>query len=117
MDSIQPDSTLSVFFRLCRMAASCVFLTVLFPASSAHAYRILFYHNSLDGTEGALLKCVDILRGAGHEVNVIDVKGRHYDPAGDNWGAPYDQVWDMRFVGRDPHTTFDGPSQPRILAG
>jgi hypothetical protein len=34
-----------------------------------------------------------------------------------NWVASYDQVWDLRFVGRDSHTPSDGPFRPSILAG
>lgn len=74
-------------------------LFLLSPPSFAH--RILFYYNSQDGTEGGLTQCVSILQRAGHHVTAVDVKGDSHDPTGDNWGAPYDQVWDMRFVDRD----------------
>ncbi len=65
------------------------------------SYNILFYYNSGDGTDDALLECVTILQNAGHHVTTVDVDGKNRDPRGDNWGAPYDQVWDMRFVDRD----------------
>jgi hypothetical protein len=96
-----PKRTIGLSSRGFGMVLGWAFLSALLLASPAHAYRILFYHNSLDGTEGALLKCVSILQEAGHQVSVVDVKGRGYDPTGDNWGAPYDQVWDMRFTDRD----------------
>ncbi|HTC21319.1 MAG TPA: hypothetical protein VK859_10755, partial [bacterium] len=81
----------SIFFLLFAFGAAC----------PSHAYQILFYYNSLDGTEGGLLECVQILRIAGHHVTTIDMNGENRDPTGDNWGAPYDQVWDMRFVDHD----------------
>lgn len=71
-----------------------------FP-SGAGAAHILFYYNSLDGTHGSILQCVYLLEAAGYQVKVIDVRGQNRDPGMDNWGAPYDQVWDMRFVDED----------------
>jgi hypothetical protein len=96
-----PKRTISLYPRGFAIFLGWAFVSAFLLASPAQAYRILFYHNSLDGTEGALLKCVSILEEAGHQVSVVDVKGRNYDPTGDNWGAPIDQVWDMRFVDRD----------------
>ena len=86
-----------------------VFLSCFFgPVPSSHSYQILFYYNSSDGTEGGLLECVNILRIAGHHVTTIDVKNENRDPTEDNWGAPYDQVWDMRFVDRDTQSCGEG---------
>lgn len=73
---------------------------LLFPSSS-QAHNILFYYNSQDGTDGALLQCVTILEKSGNQVTTIDEDGKNRNPANDNWDAPYDQVWDMRFVERD----------------
>lgn len=78
-----------------------LFQAVFLCSQAATAHQILFYFNSDDGTEGSLLQCVSILQNSGHQVTAIDVKGRNRDPQNDNWGAPYDQVWDMRFVDRD----------------
>lgn len=76
---------------------------LLFPLPIG-AYHILYYYNSGDDTEGGTLECVNVLQKAGHQVTVRDVRGDQRDPSGDNWGAPYDQVWDMRFVNQDkPH--------------
>jgi hypothetical protein len=88
----------AILFLLFALGATC----------PSRAYQILFYYNSLDGTEGGLLECVQILRIAGHHVTTIDVKGENRDPTGDNWGAPYDQVWDMRFVDRDTRGCGEG---------
>lgn len=76
------------------------FFPILFLFFPCHlfAHHILFYYNSQDGTEGGLSYCVSILQRAGHYVTAIDVKGQSYDPTGDPWESPYDQVWDMRFV-------------------
>ncbi len=93
---------------------SKVFSAFIFPlcffwvALPSHAYQILFYYNSSDGTEGGLLECVNILRAGGNHVTTIDVKNENRDPTGDNWGAPYDQVWDMRFIDRDTHSCGEG---------
>ncbi len=78
---------------------------------TAHAYNILFYYNSGDGTNGALLECVTILQNAGHRVTTVDVDGKNRDPRSDDWGAPYDQVWDMRFVDRDSRECGSGQPQ------
>jgi hypothetical protein len=78
-----------------------VFLSCVFWTSPSHGYQILFYYNSSDGTDGGLLECVNILRIAGNQVTTIDVKGENRNPTRDDWGTPYDQVWDMRFVDRD----------------
>lgn len=94
---VKNKPSLSRFFLL----PSCLItLIFLFPSFSA-AHQILFYFNSEDGTDGALLQCVTILQNAGHQVTTIDVNGKNRNPQNDNWGAPYDQVWDMRFVDRD----------------
>jgi hypothetical protein len=77
-----------------------LFFLFLFPAPT-RAHHILFYYNSLDGTDGSILQCVAILQAAGHTVTTVDVKGKNRDPTNDNWGYPYDQVWDMRFVDQD----------------
>ncbi len=85
-----------------KLLPAIIFLFAAFWVSCpSQGYQILFYYNSSDGTDGGLMECVNILRIAGHHVTPIDVKGVNRDPAGDNWGAPYDQVWDMRFVDRD----------------
>ena len=84
-----------------------LFILFLFPLS-VNAHQILFYYNSLDGTDGALLQCVKILQGAGHKVKVMNVAGKSYDPTGDLWGPPFDQVWDMRFVNRDKENCGSG---------
>lgn len=88
MDSMLPKRSPWAFFRRRWILAISAFLVCVFPAFSAHAYNILFYYNSLDGTEGALLKCVTILGEAGHQVTAVDVKGRNYDPTGDKWPSP-----------------------------
>ena len=75
------------------------------------AARILFYYNSSDGTDGAILQCASILRKAGHQVTVSDVAGKSYDPTDDNWGPPYDQVWDARFVDRNSEACGSGTPQ------
>ncbi len=94
---VKNKPSLSRFFLL----PSCLItLIFLFPSFSA-AHQILFYFNSEDGTDGALLQCVTILQNAGHQVTTIDVNGKNRNSQNDNWGAPYDQVWDMRFVDRD----------------
>jgi len=88
------------------------FLLMMLP-TTAFAHHILLYHNSLDGSGGTLLKCAAILRDAGHTVTVRDVRGRSYDPTRDNWGDPYDQVWDLRFVNEDHTRCGSGdPSSP-----
>src|SRR5579863_4183997 len=79
--------------------------------SPCSAYQILFYYNSQDGTEGGLRKCAAFLKSAGHQVTLVDVAGKQYDPTADNWGAPYDQVWDARFVNRDKEEC--GSGSPR----
>ena len=73
----------------------------LFSPFPALAFNILFYYNSSDGTQGGLLQCVSILQNSGNRVTPVDVNGINRDPTSDNWGPPYDQVWDMRFVDRD----------------
>lgn len=78
---------------------------------AACAYNILFYYNSNDGTDGALLECVTILQNAGHHVTTVDMGDRNRDPQNDNWGAPYDQVWDMRFVDRNSSQCGSGRPQ------
>ena len=78
-----------------------IFLLSFLCVSFAQAHAILFYYNSADGSGGALLECVSLLRHSGHRVTMIDVYGRNWDPNLDNWGPPFDQVWDMRFVDRD----------------
>ncbi|HJT23328.1 MAG TPA: hypothetical protein VJ873_02045 [bacterium] len=93
---------------ICFLAFS-LFLNGFCP-SAACAHQILFYFNSNDGTDGALLECVTILQNAGNQVTAIDVRGRNRDPRNDNWGAPYDQVWDMRFV--DPDSSQYGQGDP-----
>src|SRR5579883_1341464 len=99
------------------ISLSSVFLLSLFFTAlvylcprSAFALNILFYYNSDDGTDGALLQCVTILQNAGNQVTTVDVQGKNRDPRDDNWGAPYDQVWDMRFVDRD--STLCGSGRP-----
>ena len=87
---------------------SCLGFFLAFSAAQAH--NILFYFNSGDGSEGALLQCVSLLRHSGHQVTVIDVRGLNRDPSRDNWGPPFDQVWDMRFVDRD--STACGSGRP-----
>src|SRR5579871_209281 len=91
---------------------SLIFISALFfiLPLSASARRILFYFNSGDGTDGALLQCVTILENAGNQVTAVDVQARNCDPREDNWGAPYDQVWDMRFV--DPDSNQYGRENP-----
>ena len=66
----------------------------------AEAYRILFYYNG-SGVNGAVLRCAAILKNAGNQVDAVNVAGKNHNPENDNWGAPYDQVWDMRFINRD----------------
>jgi len=88
----------------------CVAAFVFSLPLSASAHHILFYFNSNDGTEGALLQCVTILQNAGDQVDTMDVHGRNRDPRNDNWGVPYDQVWDMRFV--DPDSGQYGRGNP-----
>jgi hypothetical protein len=88
-----------------RCLSDCLFFTglvlfILFFPLPASAYKILFYFNSQDGTDGALLQAVTILQNAGNYVTAIDVNGRNRNPENDNWGPPYDQVWDMRFIDR-----------------
>ncbi|HEY5039216.1 MAG TPA: hypothetical protein VIJ93_09115 [bacterium] len=85
------------------------FFLFFFPVP-ARAHHILFYYNSLDGTDGSILQCVAILQAAGHTVTTVDVKGKNRDPTNDNWGYPYDQVWDMRFVDRDQKKCGSGSS-------
>lgn len=87
----------------------CIFLFSFTPTASSH--NILFYYNSEDGTGGALLQCVTILQESGNQVTTINVKGENRDPHYDNWGPPYDQVWDMRFVNRDSTLCGSGRSQ------
>src|SRR5690349_1407831 len=84
------------FFR----SALLLFLLFLCPRTVC-AHNILFYFNSDDGTDGALLECVTILQSNGNKVTTLDVRGRNRDHLNDNWGPPYDQVWDMRFVNPD----------------
>lgn len=97
----------SYLFSLCLLfSLSAVFLL---PSPSL-AHHILFYFNDGDGTDGALLQCVTILQNAGNQVTAVDVGGRNRDPRDDNWGAPYDQVWDMRFV--DPDSNQYGAENP-----
>ncbi len=93
-------------FKVCFLFAflSCVFWIPTF----SQGYQILFYYNSSDGTDGGLLECVNILRIVGNCVTTIDVKNENRDPTGDNWGAPYDQVWDMRFVDHDTRNCGEG---------
>jgi len=86
------------------------FLLLSFPPST-WAYRILFYENDSDGISGVVQRCVPILRKAGNQVTVINMEGKNHDPAQDNWGPPYDQVWDMRFVKRDK--TLCGTGRPQ----
>src|SRR5579859_5324923 len=88
----------------CLAALSLVF----FYQSVTWAHHILFYYNSANGTHGVFLRCVDILRSAGHQVKVIDVAGTSRDPTPDNWGPPFDQVWDLRLVDENPETCGSG---------
>ena len=93
------------FFR----SVFLLFLPFLCPPTVC-AHNILFYFNSDDGTDGALLQCVTILQNSGNQVTTHDVRGRNRDPRNDNWGAPYDQVWDMRFV--NPNSSLYGKDNP-----
>ncbi len=88
------------FFSNRNLAGLAVCLFLCGPVA-AGAHDILFYYNSQDGTDGALLECVSILEAAGNQVTKVDVRGKNLDPSGDNWGPPHDQVWDMRYVNRD----------------
>src|SRR5579859_8149 len=88
-------------------------LPLLLVPLPAGAYQILFYCNSSDSVSGMVRHCVPILEKAGNRVTVIDVKGKNHDPTLDNWGAPYDQVWDMRFLNRN--TTLCGSGRPQAV--
>ncbi len=88
--------------------AFLLFSSWVAPGKAAH---ILFYYNSQDGADSTLLKCAAILRDAGDQVTVRDVRGSQHDPTGDNWGPPYDQVWDLRFVNQE--STVCGSGDPR----
>jgi hypothetical protein len=90
------------FFLLA--ALSLVFFSLVSPL---FAYRILFYYNRFDGTQGGFLHCVTALRDAGHEVKVVDVAGVNPDPRAEDWGA-FDQVWDMRFVDENKESCGSG---------
>ncbi len=94
MRSISPFQAIERGFFVLTLA-----LTFLLP-EPAKAYHILFYYNGSQ-ENGAVLRCAAVLQKAGHQVDTVDVAGKNHNPANDNWGAPYDQVWDMRFINRD----------------
>ena len=75
-------------------------LLLSFLPAPAQAYHILFYYNG-SHVNGAVLRCAAVLQKAGNQVDAVDVAGQNHDPVDDNWGPPYDQVWDMRFINRD----------------
>jgi len=93
--------------------ASLPFLVLIFAMgfSPCSAYQILLYYNNQDGTEGGLRKCAAFLKSAANQVTLVDVAGKSYDPTKDNWGPPYDQVWDARFVNRNKEDC--GSGSPR----
>jgi hypothetical protein len=94
-----------------------LFLAFFSLSTPLFAYRILFYYNRFDGTQGGFLHCVAALRDAGHQVDVVDVAGVNHDPGDDNWGS-YDQVWDMRFVDENKGTCGSGdPGSPDYFNG
>ncbi len=84
----------------CRIVIG-ILAAIFFSPPFLYGYQILFYYNGADQPGSAVLKCADLLRENGNQVTVINVNGINRDPSRDNWGPPYDQVWDMRFVERD----------------
>jgi hypothetical protein len=95
---MKSDSSLR--FGLMTLIRIAIVLSFLLTPSLTWAYRILFYYNSEDGSEGGTLRCASFLRNAGHRVHILNVQGQNLDPGLDPWNS-YDQVWDMRYVDRE----------------